>query len=223
MSVRILIKSCVLFISLVCLGLAFKWLDLTYIFNKSWIDGVVREQGLSGALTFIMMGSAATAVGFPRQAVSFMSGYAFGFYDGTILALAATSIGCIISFSYARFLGRELVCRFFTKKIKRIDNFLSKSPFLMTVLIRFLPLGNNLITCLGAGVSSVRALAFITGSAFGYIPQTCIFALVGSGVQLDAFPRIALSAALFLIAAFIGVHLYQKFWVNNFVDEGSAK
>ncbi|MEJ0045470.1 MAG: hypothetical protein WDN04_04535 [Rhodospirillales bacterium] len=36
---------------------------------------------------------------------------------------------------------------------------------------------------LAAGVASVRPGAFLAGSLLGYVPQTAIFALLGSGVQ----------------------------------------
>ena len=81
----------------------------------------------------------------------------------------------------------------------------------MTLLIRLLPIGNNLATNLAAGVTSVRALPFILGSLIGYIPQTLVFALVGSGVNVDPALRIGLAVLLFLVSGVIGVWLYRKY------------
>ena len=51
---------------------------------------------------------------------------------------------------------------------------------------------------------------FIAGSAVGYVPQMMVFALVGSGIGLDPVFRIGLSAVLFMVSGFLGIHLYRK-------------
>ena len=99
----------------------------------------------------------------------------------------------------------------FGARIKRIDDFLSASPFSMSLLVRLLPIGNNLATNLAVGVTNVRALPFLLGSLVGYIPQTMVFALIGSGVNVDPALRIGLAVALFLISGMIGVWLYRKY------------
>ena len=58
----------------------------------------------------------------------------------------------------------------------------------MTLLIRLLPVGNNFATSLAAGVSRVPARPFLLGSLLGYMPQTMVFALAGSGVEMGAEP-----------------------------------
>ena len=52
-----------------------------------------------------------TALAVPRHIVSFLGGYAFGLGLGTALALAATELGCVLSFFYARLIGRPLVAK----------------------------------------------------------------------------------------------------------------
>ena len=81
----------------------------------------------------------------------------------------------------------------------------------MTLLIRLLPLGSNLVTNLAAGVSSVGAAPFFLGSSIGYLPQTLVFALVGSGFSVDPELRIAISVVLFIVSGFLGVTLYRKY------------
>ena len=211
MSLRGLIRGLVFLVSLVVIGFLIQAMQLDGFLNKSWVDSTIRDHGLRGKVLFITIGGVFVAVGLPRQVICFLAGYGLGFTNGCLVALAATTLGCIITFFYARFLGRDFVARKFQTKIHRIDNFLADNPFAMTLLIRFLPAGSNLLTNLAAGVSKVGAVPFILGSAIGYIPQTAVFALVGSGIGVDPFWRLSLSVLLFLICGGLGIHLYRRY------------
>ena len=206
---RTFAKSALLMAALVLLGLAVRYLGQGSI-NEQWIDQTVRGQGLRGEMIFITMGTIAMAVGLPRQVFAFLGGYAFGFVSGTALALLATLFGCMISFYYARGLARDLMKRRFARRIAQVDAFLGRSPFNMTLVIRLLPVGSNLLTNLVAGVSHTAALPFFAGSALGFLPQTLIFALAGSGVNVDPSLRLSVAAILFVISALIGARLYRQ-------------
>jgi uncharacterized membrane protein YdjX (TVP38/TMEM64 family) len=210
MSAKALLRSSALFATLVLVAGLMTATDLGAMFDEAWIDAYVRGQGVNGWLVFIAAGLVFTALGLPRQLVAFMGGYAFGLATGTGLALVAVTLGCIVAFHYARFVGRDFVAHRFPSKVRRIDQFLSENPLSMTLLIRFLPLGSNLATNLAAGVSSVRAAPFVTGSMIGYLPQTVVFALVGSGVGIDAWFRIGLGGVLLAVSGMMGVSLYRR-------------
>jgi uncharacterized membrane protein YdjX (TVP38/TMEM64 family) len=59
-------------------------------------------------------------------------------------------------------------------------------------------------------LSSASGRAFILGSGVGYIPQTAVFALVGSGISVDPGWRIGLGAVLFLVSGALGIYLYRR-------------
>jgi uncharacterized membrane protein YdjX (TVP38/TMEM64 family) len=127
------------------------------------------------------------------------------------LALLATLGGCAIAFAYARFVGRDLVAHRYPARVRKVDEFLRVNPFLMTLAVRLLPIGNNLVTNLVAGVSSVAAAPFLAASAAGYLPQTIVFALVGSGVEQGVLAKSGVAAVLFVASALIGIYLYRRF------------
>jgi uncharacterized membrane protein YdjX (TVP38/TMEM64 family) len=211
MNPRILLRGILLIGSLVAFGYLLEVTDLGSHLDKAWIDSEVRGKGLNGALLFVAVGTLFTGVGLPRQLIGFLGGYAFGFLWGTLFSLAAATLGCIAAFFYARWLGRSLIKARFPERIRRLDQFISGNPFSMTLLIRLLPVGSNLATNLAAGVTRVSPLAFFLGSALGYIPQNAVFALAGSGINLDPVFRIGLATALFVISALLGVYLYRRF------------
>lgn len=189
-------------------GLAVDWL------SEDWSERIerdVRGNGAAGELLYLAVGGLACALAVPRHFVSFLGGYAFGVGPGTLLALLATEIGCALTFFYARLFGRPLVSKRFGARVQRIDDFLSGNPFSMTLLIRLLPVGNNFATSLAAGVSRVPARLFLLGSLLGYVPQTLVFALAGSGIEAGAGMRVGLAALLFVVSAVIGIRLYRRY------------
>jgi uncharacterized membrane protein YdjX (TVP38/TMEM64 family) len=102
------------------------------------------------------------------------------------------------------------VRRIFPDKLQRFEAFISGHTFTMTLLVRLLPAGSNLVTNLIAGVSKIPKLHFFAGSFIGYLPQTLIFALAGSGLTVGSHWQIGLSIVLFIISGVMGVRLYRQ-------------
>ena len=60
-------------------------------------------------------------------------------------------------------------------------------------------------------MSSAKFPLFLTGSAIGYIPQMVVFALLGSGINLNPALRISGSVVLFFVSAGLGIYLFRRF------------
>ena len=204
-------RGLVLMATLLTIGLLVNQLGLQSLLETQWIDSRIRGQGLTGEALFVAVGAGFTAIGLPRQVISFLAGYAFGFLPGTLWALLATLMGAVGVFYYARFMGRAFLVRRFPHKIKKIDSFLISNTLVMALVLRLSPFTNNLATNLAAGVSAVEPGPFFTGSALGYLPQTMVFALLGSGVNLEAGLRTALSVALLVVSTGLGLWLWRRY------------
>lgn len=210
MNPRLLLKGLILMASLLAIGWGVKASGLASHLDARWVDDEIRGNGAAGWLYYVGFAAVAMAVGLPRQAACFLGGYAFGLGEGVLLAEIASGLGCLLSFSYARLFGRDLVRHRFGERLVRLDAFLQGHPLSMAMLIRLLPVGNNLITNLLAGVSSVPLLPFLAGSVVGYLPQTAIFVLLGSGIHVQPVWRTVASVALFVVSALLGVVLYRR-------------
>ncbi len=187
--------------------------------DQAWIDREVMGRGFRGELLFLSMGGLFTAIGLPRQLVSFLGGYAFGLLPGTLLALGATLLGCLLSYLYAFWFGHELLAPRLGGRARRFHELVLAHPFSLTLLIRLLPAGSNLVTNLLAGLARAPLGWFLLGSGLGYIPQTLVFALAGSGVSLDAGLHLALAVVLFLLSGLLGVYLYRNFRQRRQLDQ----
>jgi uncharacterized membrane protein YdjX (TVP38/TMEM64 family) len=181
------------------------------VLDQAWIDSHVRGHGVPGELLFLLISWLLTSVGLSRQLVAFLGGYAFGFVTGVLLASLAIVAGCITTFYVARYLLRDFLLRHFAGRLGKVGRFIKENTFSMTLLIRLLPAGNNGVVNIAAGVSDARSMRFFLGSALGYLPQTLIFALVGSGTSVDRFWQVAVAMALFVMATVLGIWLYRKY------------
>ncbi len=206
------IKSKLLIVTLfITLGLVFSTHSTFESFNEKWIDQYVRYNGWLGILYFLGIGIVFSFLGGPRQLVAFLGGYAFGLVNGTIFSTLALTCSCFLSFALARNLGRESFNQKFSEKVQSVSRFLAINPVSKTIIIRLLPIGNNLVTNMVAGLTQVKARYFVLGSSIGYIPQMAIFALMGKGIVVQSYWKIGISVILFLISSIWSVYLYRNY------------
>lgn len=164
----------------------------------------------NGRVAFLVLAALFTAAGGPRQVMSFFAAYFFGLTTGFWLALAGTVAGCALTLSLATVFGsfaRNLI----RGRVDVAVRMWGENAFAVTLLLRLLPAGSNLVTNLAAGVTRISVPGFLAGSALGYIPQTLVFSLMGSGVNVGSEIQIALSILLFVVSALIGIWIYARY------------
>ena len=165
---------------------------------------------VEGAAALLAAGGLLTALGLPRQVVAFAGGYAFGAGLGGALSLAAQMLACALDFWWARTVARDWARRRLRGRLARLDRWLALRPFVATLTLRLLPVGNNLALNVVAGVSGLRAAPFLAASLIGYLPQTAVFALAGSGVHVDRSVQLGLGGILFAASACLGWALLRS-------------
>jgi len=182
--------------------------------NTAWVDQWVTGQGAWGQAVFVLLGAAACATGVPRQAVGFAAGYAFadpyGLGPAIAIATVAQALGCATDFFWARAIARDWARQRIRGRLARLESVLTEHAFTTTLIVRLLPVGNNMAFSLLGGVSSARAVPFLAASAIGYVPQTLVFALLGGGSRGAGWQRIALGGALFAVSVALGLWLYRR-------------
>ena len=151
-------------------------------------------------LAFAVAGIGLVSIGFPRILLSVVGGAMFGVVLGTLWSQVAMTAAILAPFLYSRQLGRDLVARRMGRRLQRFDELLGKHGFMVVLLIRLCPVGNNFLTNYLAGVTAIPLGTFLAASFVGYLPQSLIFALLGSG--LADHPRLRLWSGAILLAAF---------------------
>ncbi len=200
-----------LFFLFVLLIIVFSVFDITNLTTQEWMDSYVRDQGFYGIVLYVGLVTALTAMGIPRQLCSLLGGYVFGMWLGTLLATLGTALACLLCFSYARFLGQAWLHKKYGHKLNNFNDFLCQSPFILTTVVRIVPLGSNFLTNFLAGISRIPALSFLGGSTLGFTVQNFIFATMGSGLQINKDHEFLLSAVLYVLSLSLGYWVYWRY------------
>ncbi len=95
-------------------------------------------------------------------------------------------------------------------RMRRAHDLIVRKPFSATLTLRLLPVGNNLLLNLLAGLSAVPAGPFLAATALGYLPQTIVFTLLGSGAQVGHAAQAAIAAVLFVASAVLAYALLRR-------------
>ncbi|MBU6448864.1 MAG: VTT domain-containing protein [Rhodospirillales bacterium] len=177
---------------------------------QTTLTSALAEGGLRGQTVFLLLSTLLIGIGLPRQIPAFAAGYAFGPWYGTAIALVAQVLACSLDFIWARAIAQDFCRRKFGAKLAWVDRTLTRHPFTATLMLRLMPVGNNLLLNLAAGLTSVRMLPFLAASAIGFIPQTIVFALLGKGSAPDHAHLLLLGGATFLASALLGLILLRR-------------
>jgi uncharacterized membrane protein YdjX (TVP38/TMEM64 family) len=167
--------------------------------------------GVAGAALLVVAGGAMTASGLPRQMLAFAGGYAFGAPAGAGLSLAGQLLGCVLAYAAARGLAAGLARRVLARPAgQRVHRLLCAHPFTATLTMRLLPVSSNVMLNVLAGAARLKLSAFLGATLLGYLPQTIVFALLGSGTQVGRGAQLEIGAGLFGVACVLGVVLYRR-------------
>ncbi|MCU0791128.1 MAG: VTT domain-containing protein [Nitratireductor sp.] len=207
---KLLLRGAVMIAVLIAAGYLLEHYKFQEIVDYFRFSGKDDAGWMNGRTAFVILSLLFTAIGGPRQAVAFFAAYFFGLGEGFFIALFATVLGSLAALAAAASF-REEARRFIRGKLDIALQMWGSNAFMITLLIRLLPVGSNLVTNLAAGVMGIPLLGFIAGSAAGYIPQTLVFALMGSGVNLGSQMQIGLSIVLFVLSVVIGVRIYARY------------
>jgi len=164
----------------------------------------------AGAGLMLLGGALLSAAGVPRSVTSFAGGYAFGLWAGLALAMGAQLLGCLVTFLWARLIGRGWAQQRLAGRWARLHAMLVRRPFAATLTLRLLPVGSNLLVNLAAGLAGIPTAPFMAATVIGYLPQTAIFCLLGSGVHLGRGVQLAIAASLFAASATLGLILARR-------------
>lgn len=161
----------------------------------------------------------------PGDVVQFAGGYLFGFWGGLGLSLLGISLGSILNFGLARWLGRSFVETLFKKEtVDSMEDFLASPRFQVVFFLLFaipgLP-GKDLL-CYVAGISRLKPLAFLGITMTARIPGLVGSSLLGSSVSAGD-TLVAIIVGILVAVCFLTGLIFQKkirAWIDKLAKPG---
>lgn len=176
---------------------------------RFWVD----SHGIWGRVAFVGMVVLQVLVAFiPGEPIELAAGYAFGFWEGSLLTMAGFLIGSWMVFALVRRFGVKLVEVFFSQNKIAEFRFLKnpKKTKIIAFLLMLIPGTPKDFLSYFAGLTRLTTREWLTIVAVGRIPS-----LVTSSVAGDAAgdERYALSIFMFAVTILIsavGVLYYRR-------------
>ena len=168
------------------------------------VRGWVAAVGWAGPLVFAAVYVALTLTPVPASVLTIAAGLLFGVPVGLAVIVAGAMIGAIGGFSLSRLLGRDVVARLDSERLRRLDAMLARRGLLTVIgsrVVPLLPFGAFNYAC---GLTAVRARDYVLGTAIGILPGAAAYVTVGAyGADPSSVPLSAVGGLVVL--ALVGV------------------
>ncbi len=174
---------------------------------------LVDSYGLGGKLIFIGMVVLQVLVAFiPGEPIELAAGYAFGFWEGSLLTLIGFLIGSWLVFMLVRKFGVKLVEVFFSTDKIRQFSFLKnpKKTKVIAFLLMLIPGTPKDFLSYFAGLTHLTTLQWLTIVAIGRIPSLVTSTITGAAAGEQNYLISAISLAATVVISVVGVIYYRR-------------
>lgn len=174
-----------LILSLIGLGLAWRWTSLGEWLDIQRLVGLLHEQGGSiGPLAALAWVALASVVAIPLAVIIMVSAIAFGPWYGIAYALTGASLGAVISYWVGSHLGHEALCRLAGERVNQLSSRLAKRGILSVIAIRMVPIAPFAIVNMIAGTTHIRLADFFFGTWLGMLPGALVITVFADQIVL---------------------------------------
>jgi len=176
---------------------------------RRWVD----SYGVFGRLVFIGMVVLQVIVAFiPGEPIELAAGYAFGFWEGTLLTLAGFLIGSWAVFLLVRKLGVKLVEIFFSTEKIRTFSFLNnpKKTKTLAFLLMLIPGTPKDFLSYFAGLTTLSMKTWLLIVAVGRLPSLVTSTATGAAAGQKDYVLSAIMLGITLLLTATGI-LYYRF------------
>lgn len=190
---------------------------------KGWITNVqtwkemVRQFGWGAHAIFLAACAGTVMLGVPRLPLCAAAGLIFGFGEGLVLSLVASTLGSYGAFVLSRHGFRRAV-ESRAEKWPWLKKMLKKPSVLRVFWVRQLMVPGLVLNVL-LGMTPVQHTRFLLGTLLGYLPLNVAFSLVGSGLGKGSLAttltQLLAAMAVINIAAWLVYRVMKKQKTNG--------
>jgi len=202
---------------LVCLLLVFVGLRYTEAgasLSKERIQAAVGGFGLLAPLAHVVVYAVGSTALVPATVFTLMGAVIFGKVQGGLYNLVGATGGAALSFLLARFLGRDFAARLATGRLRDLEARIGDHGFLLICYLRlayipFAPLNY------AAGLTRIRFLDYVVGSALGMLPGMFIITAFVDELTSLGSPADLLTRRFLLLLILFGLSLLLPVMVRR--------
>ena len=186
---------------------------LRFVSEKEFFQAWMNKHKLLGRLTYIVMVVLQVIIALiPGEPLEIAGGYAFGTIEGTLLYMAAATIGGMLVFLFVRKHGEGTLEMFFSKKDIKGLSFLKdshKRNILLTVLF-ILPGTPKDLLCYFAGLTDIKTKHWFIICSLGRIPSVITSTLGGNALETENYWSAVIAFLCAFLISLIGVLIYKR-------------
>ena len=176
---------------------------------RAWVDA----SGIWGRVLFVGMVVLQVVVAFiPGEPIELAAGYAFGFWEGSVLTLAGFVVGSWIVFALVRRFGVKLVEVFFSKnkleEIKFLQN--PKKTKVISFLLMLIPGTPKDMLSYFAGLTKLTTREWLLIVAVGRLPSLITSTITGAAAGEKNYVLTAVSLGVTLVITLTGIWYYRR-------------
>lgn len=186
---------------------------LTWLADARAVRAFVADHAFASRLTMLGINIAQVLLAFlPGEPVELASGYAFGFWEGTVLCLVASGLATSAIYWATRRWGWKLVGLFFDRSLFDRFSWLKSAKRLeLIMLIVFLIPGTpkDFLTYF-AGLTNMRFLPVVLIATFGRIPSIVTSTITASAVGSGNWLLVACTLVASALLLAVGGLMYRR-------------
>ncbi len=176
---------------------------------RAWVDA----SGIWGRVLFVGMVVLQVVVAFiPGEPIELAAGYAFGFWEGSLLTLTGFLLGSWLVFALVRRFGVKLVEVFFSKnkleEIKFLQN--PKKTKVISLLLMLIPGTPKDMLSYFAGLTKLTTKQWLLIVAVGRLPSLITSTLTGAAAGEKNYILSAISLGVTLVITLAGICYYRR-------------
>lgn len=153
----------------------------------------------------------------PSLSLNFAAGIFFGPYLGTLYSATGALVGSIISYMFARLLGRSLIERFLRGHINFCTTCSNRMLTGIVFFTRLIPLVSFDMVSYGAGLTKMSLSRYSIATFLGMLPLTFAYNYFGATLAVDG--KLAMIGGAIMVLLFFLMPL----WVERYAPEKLRK
>ena len=174
----------------------------------------VEERGWWGRAAFVGMVLLQVIVAvIPGEPLEIAAGYAFGFWEGTLLCLVGMTIGGALVFGFVRRFGVRALEVFFSKEkienIKFLQN--NRRVYLIVILAFLLPGTPKDVLSYAAGLTKIRFKHWLWITSVCRLPSLVTSTLGGNALGTESWVQAVVIFAATVGVSLIGLWVYKRY------------